>query len=269
MNIWQAIVLGLVQGVTEFVPVSSSGHLVLVPWLLGWTSSGLAFDTLVHWGTLVAVLIYFGRDWWTLITTWLRSLIHPEKREAPARLMWLLILGTLPAAALGYLGEEFFESLFGQPMWVSLFLLGTAGILVISEWRGRPRREIESLHWRDALAIGCGQALAIVPGISRSGATLSVGLLRGLPRAMAARFSFLLSTPIILGAGLFQLITLLSEPEPAGQALTLFAGFLSAALSGYFCIWFLLRYLQRRKLYPFAIYCAVAGGACFVIALGR
>ncbi len=269
MNIWQAIVLGLVQGATEFVPVSSSGHLVLVPWLLGWTSPGLVFDTLVHWGTLVAVLIYFGRDWWILITAWLRSLIRPEKHESQARLMWMLILGTLPAAVLGYLGEDFFESLFGQPTWVSLFLLGTAAILTFSEWRGRSRQEIGSMRWWDALAIGCGQALAILPGISRSGATMAVGLLRGLPRASAARFSFLLSTPIILGAGFFQLMNLLSEPAAAEQALTLLVGFLSAALSGYFCIWFLLRYLQRGKLYPFAIYCAIVGGLCLVVSFAR
>jgi undecaprenyl-diphosphatase len=266
MDILQAILLGLVQGITEFIPVSSSGHLVLVPWLLGWPEPGLVFDTFVHWGTLLAVLAYFWRDWLALITAWLRGLVRWDWRDPLARLMWLLIVGSIPAALIGFLLEDFFESLFGEPVWVSVFLLVTAGLLALSERLGSRRREIQDLRWIDSLVIGLGQAAAIAPGISRSGATIATGLFRGLERPAAARFSFLLSTPIILGAGLFQLMDLVSAPDPLAQVPALAAGFLAAAISGYVCIWALLRYLQRGRLYPFALYCAYLGVCCLLVA---
>ena len=269
MSIIQAIILGLIQGTTEFIPVSSSGHLVLVPWLVGWSPPGLLFDTMVHWGTLVAVLAYFWRDWWALITAWLRGLVRWDWRDPQARLAWLLVIGSIPAAVLGYLFEDWFESLFGQPAWVSFFLLVTAGLLVLGERLGRTTRQIDSLRWLDALLIGIGQAAAIAPGLSRSGATMSVGLLRGMERPAAARFSFLLSTPAILGAGLLQLGNLVGTPDPLAQFPVLAAGLLAALISGYACIWGLLRYLQRGRLYVFAIYCAVVGMVCLIIALLR
>jgi undecaprenyl-diphosphatase len=277
MDLLQAIILGLVQGATEFIPVSSSGHLVLVPWLLGWSEPGLVFNTIVHWGTLVAVLAYFWRDWWALITAWLRGLFRqgwrdpdaprPEQRDRDRRLMWLLIVGSVPAAAIGFLLEDFFESLFGKPAWVSIFLLVTAGLLALSERLGQRTREISDLGWLDALLIGLGQAAAIAPGISRSGSTMAAGLFRGLERAAAARFSFLLATPIIFGAGLFKLLDLFDAPDPLAQVPALAAGFVAAAVSGYLCIWGLLRYLQRGRLYIFAVYCALAGTLCLVVAL--
>lgn len=269
MSLIQAILLGLVQGATEFVPVSSSGHLVLVPWLLGWESPDLVFDTVVHWGTLVAVLAYFWRDWLVLITAWLRGLLRWDWRDPLARLMWLLILGSIPAAAIGFLLEDFFESLFGKPVWVSVFLLVTAGLLALSERLGERTRDMDDLRWPDALAIGLGQAAAIAPGISRSGATMATGLFRGLRRPVAARFSFLLATPIIFGAGLVKLLDLFATPDPLAQVPVLVAGFLAAAASGYLCIWGLLRYLKRGKLYPFAIYCACAGVLCLIVAWVR
>ena len=266
MGIIQAIVLGLLQGATEFIPVSSSGHLVLVPWLLGWGSPGLVFDTVVHWGTLVAVLAYFWRDWLELIGAWLRGLVRWDWRDPLARLAWLLILGSIPAAVLGFLFEDFFESLFGEPAWVAFFLLVTAALLSLGELFGKRRRELVDLRWTDALLIGLAQASAIAPGISRSGATISTGLFRGLERDAAARFSFLLATPIIFGAGLFKLTDLGAMADPGGQILALVAGFLAAAVAGYVCIWVLLRYLQRGSLYPFAIYCAGAGVFCLIVA---
>jgi undecaprenyl-diphosphatase len=266
MSILQAIILGIIQGATEFIPVSSSGHLVLVPWLLNWDSPALVFDTVVHWGTLVAVLAYFWRDWWSLILAWLRGLARWDWSDTHARLMWLILLGTVPAAILGYLLEAFFESLFGEPVWVSIFLLVTAGLLALGEWLGSRTRELANLKWPDALLIGLGQAAAIAPGISRSGATMTVGLLRGVKRAAAARFSFLLSTPIIFGAGLFSLLDLRSAPEPLAQVPLLITGFVAAAATGYLCIWLLLRYLQNRKLYPFAAYCACLAVFCLVVA---
>jgi len=269
MTLLRAIILGILQGATEFIPVSSSGHLVLVPWLLGWPDPGLTFDTVLHLGTLLAVLAYFWRDWWRLITAWLRGLVRWQWDDPDARLAWLLVLGTIPAAVLGFFLESFFESLFGQPAWVAFFLLVTAALLAASEWLGRRRLKIEDLRWPDALLIGLGQALAIAPGISRSGATMAAGLGRGLERPAAARFSFLLATPVILGAGIFQLLDLLALPDPMAQASALLVGFVAAAVSGYLCIWGLLRYLQRGRLYPFAVYCALAGSAALVVVLLR
>jgi undecaprenyl-diphosphatase len=269
MDIVQAVILGIVQGATEFIPVSSSGHLVLVPWLLGWQSAGLIFDTVVHWGTLVAVLVYFWRDWWNLITAWLRGLLHWDWRDPDARLMWLILVGSVPAAIIGVVLKGFFESLFGQPVWVGVFMLVTSGLMASAEWLGKKDRVLDDLRWPEALLIGLGQAAAIAPGISRSGATISVGLYRGVMRAAAARFSFLLSTPIILGAGLLQLAELSSVPNAAAQVPVLVAGFLSAALVGYLCIKFLLGYLQRGTLYPFAVYCFLVGIACLVVAWVR
>ena len=269
MDIIQAVILGIVQGATEFIPVSSSGHLVLVPWLLSWDSPGLLFDTVVHWGTLVAVLAYFWRDWWKLVTAWFGGLFRWDWSDPDAKLMWLIFLGTLPAALIGFLLEDFFEALFGKPGWVSFFMLITAGLLTLSERLGSRLRQLDDLGWRDALAVGLGQAAAIAPGISRSGATISAGLFRGIERPAAARFSFLLSTPIILGAGLFKLMDLFDAPEPMSQIPTLLVGFAVAAVVGYLCIWFLLRYLERGKLYPFAIYCACVGVFGLVMTLVR
>jgi undecaprenyl-diphosphatase len=269
MEIVQAIVLGILQGATEFIPVSSSGHLVLVPWLLGWESPGLTFDTVVHWGTLVAVLAYFWRDWLMLISAWFRGLFRWDWRDPDARLLWLIILGTIPAAIIGYAFEAFFESLFGKPIWAGVFLLVTAGLLTLAELLGKRTRQLDDLLWQDALAVGLAQAAAIAPGISRSGATMSVGIFRGLERPAAARFSFLLATPIIFGAGLFKLLDLASEPNAMTQVPALVAGFLAAAIVGYLCIWLLLKYLQRGKLYPFAFYCAWVGLSCIVVALVR
>lgn len=269
MDILQAIVLGILQGATEFVPVSSSGHLVLVPWLLRWPEPGLVFDTIVHWGTLLAVLAYFWRDWWLLITGWLRGLLRLDWRDPHARPMWLLILGSVPAALAGFFLEGFFESLFSEPVWVSIFLLVTAVLLAASERMARQTRDGRDMNWRDALVVGLAQAAAIAPGISRSGATMSAGLWRGLERTEAARFSFLLGTPVIFGAGLFQLLGVLAEPNPLAHAPILAAGFVAAAVAGYVCIWALLRYLQRGRLYPFAVYCALAGTFFLLMAMFR
>jgi undecaprenyl-diphosphatase len=180
--------------------------------------------------------------------------------------VWIIVIGTLPAVVIGYLLEEFFEGLFGKPAWVSVFLLVTAVLLAVSEWLGKKTRELNDLRWHDALLIGLGQAAAIAPGISRSGATIATGLFRGVRREDAARFSFLLATPIIFGAGLFKLLDLFSAPDPLAQVPVLVAGFVAAAICGYLCIWFLLRYLQRGKLYPFSVYCAALGVFCLIVA---
>jgi undecaprenyl-diphosphatase len=269
MNLLQALILGILQGATEFLPVSSSGHLVLVPWLLGWPAPGLAFDTVVHWGTAVAVIAYFWRDWIALIRAAFRSLRERSLADANARLAWCIVIGSAPAAVIGYLLEGFFEGVFSRPVAVAAFLLVTAAILAASERWSRRERDLGALTWRDALLVGLAQAAAILPGISRSGATIAAGIGRGLKRESAARFSFLLATPIILGAGLLQVADLAQTGSLAAQVPALVAGFLAAGLVGLGCIHFLLRYLQRRPLYPFAIYCAVAGLACLLVAVIR
>jgi undecaprenyl-diphosphatase len=266
MDIIQALILGLVQGASEFVPISSSGHLVLVPWLLGWPPPGLVFDTVVHWGTLVAVLAYFWHDVMALVRAWGRSLARRNLSEPEARIAWLIIVGTIPAALMGYLWEDFFESLFAAPIWAAGLLLVTGLILALSEWLGKRRKEAHQLTFLDSIIIGIAQGCAIAPGISRSGATMAAGIFRGLKRETAARYSFLLATPIIFGAGLLKLLDLFEMENATAHLPPLILGFLAAAISGYVCIRFLLSYLQQGKLYAFAIYCWLAGGACLVIA---
>ncbi len=253
---------------TEFVPISSSGHLVLVPWLLDWDNPGLAVDAMLHLGTLVAVIVFFRRDLAELIAGAVLIVRERSLADEPRRrIAWFIILGTIPAAVIGLAFEDFFEALFAAPLWVGVLLLVTGTLLAVSERWGRRALEMQGMTWRDAMLIGVGQALAIAPGISRSGATMSAGLWRGLQRQAAARYSFLLATPVILGAGLFKLkdlwdATIFSQSLPA-----LLAGFVAAAASGFLSIKFLLGYLQTRGLYPFAVYCWVAGIASIAIAM--
>ncbi len=276
MSIIQAIILGIVQGATEFIPVSSSAHLVLVPWVLGWPSPGLFFDTLLHWGTLAAVLTYFWRDWIAVIKGFFRSLGQggswnsaPGGRLADPnnRLAWAIILGTIPAVVLGFLFKDYVESLLASPTAVGVFLIFTAAILAISERLGRRVRALDRITIADSLAIGLAQAAAIAPGISRSGATMAAGLGRGLTRDAAARFSFLLGTPAILGAGLLQLVDVLRGAKEPPVWPAAIAGMIMAAVVGYLCIKFLLTYLRRGRLYVFAAYCALVGLAMVILSL--
>ncbi len=272
MTLLQALLLGLLQGATEFLPVSSSGHLVLVPWLLGWPIPGISFDAMVHWGTLVAVVGYFWRDWWAMARGALRGLRARSLADPHARLLALLLLATVPGALAGALLEEFFEGMFARPVAAAAFLLTTAGILSAASFGGPPlpsRRSLEALSWPDALAVGVAQALAILPGISRSGATIAAGLGCGMSRETAARFSFLLATPIILGAGAMELLDLVRAGTLAAEAPFLAVGFLTALASGLGAIHFLLAYVRRRSLYPFALYCALMGILGLAVALAR
>jgi undecaprenyl-diphosphatase len=267
-SVLRALVLGIVQGATEFLPVSSSGHLVLVPWLLHWQNTGLAFGALLHLGTLLAVAAFFWQDLWQLVVAGLLSVKERSLAGDPFRkLAWLIVLGSLPAALLGFAFEDFFKSLFGQPVWVGILLVGTGMLLAAGERWSRRRLEMSELGWMDALVVGLGQAIAIAPGISRSGATISAGLWRGLRREAAARFSFLLSVPVILGAGLFELKDVFEAPLASSSPATLVVGFASAAVTGFLSIRFLLKYLQSRSLYPFAIYCWSAGLATVLISI--
>lgn len=266
VNLFEALVVGLVQGLTEFVPVSSSGHLVVVPWLFGWPEPGLAFDTVVHLGTLVAVLAFFAGDFVALGRGWLRSVRTRTLPDDDARVAWMLIVGTVPAAVAGVLLADWFEQMFSQPALVGGFFIVTAALLLVAERLGRQNRELATVGIVAALFIGSAQALAICPGISRSGATIAAGLAIGLARPVAARFSFLLSAPIILAAAGSQALALADVGLGGSQLSALVVGFGAAAISGYLCIGFLLRYLQARGLHVFAGYCLVVGLATILLA---
>lgn len=261
MSTLQGFLLGLIQGVTEFAPISSSGHLVLVPWLLGWEVPGLAFDTTLHLGTLAAVLVFFHPDFLRLGLAFLASIREGSLAGEPERkVAWAILVGILPAAILGFLFEDLFAALFQAPIWSASFLLVTGLILLLSEWRGRLERATKEIDFLDSLLIGLAQGCALAPGLSRSGMTMGMGIWRGLKRGEAARYSFLLATPIIFGAGLLELLRLMENPPPSGAMEGLVLGFLAAAFSGYLCIKYLLSYLERGRLYPFAVYCWLLGG---------
>jgi undecaprenyl-diphosphatase len=268
MDVFQAIILGAVQGLTEFLPISSSAHLILVPWALGWPPHGLAFDAALHLGTLAALLIYFWRDWVNIIRAFLAGLRDSDRRQAfEFKLALMLILGSVPAAVVGVLAEDFIESTVRNPQIIAAVMVVFAIILFIAERMGIQGRVMERLTPMDALMIGVAQAMALVPGVSRSGVTITAGLLLGLTRPAAARFSFLLSTPIVLAAGSLQLVQLLRAGAD-GEALTVLGvGVLSAALSGLAAISFLMRFLQRSSTDVFVWYRLAAGLCIFLIAL--
>ena len=278
MSLIQAFILGAIQGATEFLPVSSSGHLVLVPWLVSWPAPGLAFGAITHWGTAAAIIVYFWRDLLQVLRAlagWVAQ-VGRSRRLGPlsaasfeARLGLIIVLGSIPAAILGYLLNDFFEDQFARPIPAAAFLLVTALLLAGSERLGRRNRTLEALTWVDALLAGMAQAAAILPGISRSGATIAACLGRGLERASAARFSFLLSVPVVLGAGLYKVVDLSSSGALARAVPLLAVGFVVSFCVGLGSIRFLMRQLQRGRLYPYAIYCAVAGLGCLIMAAVR
>lgn len=283
MNILQAIILGIVQGLTEFIPISSSAHLIIVPWLFGWDDPGLAFDVALHLGTLIALLWFFAADWVRVIRAGIASIVERKiGDDLDRRLAWLLVIGCVPGGIAGVLAESKLEELFHQPnsahradamiaIGVIIALLGAA--LFIVERIARHVRGMATLSLKDAIVVGLAQALAIFPGVSRSGATITAGLALGFEREAAARFSFLLSAPIIAGAGaksLFDVYGELRRGALGSSELTLFAvGFLAAAISGYLCIKFLLRFLQRNSTDIFVYYRWLLSALIIVIALAR
>ena len=254
MEIWQAVVLGIVQGLTEFLPISSSAHLILVPRLLGWTDPGLAFDASLHLGTLLATVIYFGRDLGLLAVGWLtsirdRSLAHPYARPA-----WLVLLGSLPAGLAGLLLEDLAATVFRDLRVIGVTLILLALALLAAERISRGVKQLPEVTWQDSFWIGVAQALALVPGVSRSGATITAGLFRGLKRDAAARFSFLLATPITAAAGLSQILQVVRAGLAPDERVGFLAGMIASAIVGYLAIAFLLRYLRRHSTLPFVAY---------------
>jgi undecaprenyl-diphosphatase len=260
----RAVIVGVVQGLTEFIPVSSSAHLELTPWLLGWEPDGLlgslGFDVFVHLGTLLALLAYFARDWIGYLGALLASLRERRIGDDPQRrLAWLLVLATVPGAAIGFLLEDLIEQgLHGDSsatrLAIAAFLLVGAAALWLADRYGGGRREMPALGARGALLIGLSQAAALLPGISRSGATISAGLALGLTRESAARFSFLLATPITAGAGLYGSRGLLTEPHSGVEWLAIAGGFAAAAVAGGLAIGFLLAWLRHRSVAVFSLY---------------
>lgn len=263
MTFLQSIILGIIQGATEFLPISSSGHLVLIPNMLGWQiphDDAFVFGVLLQVATLVAVAANFWQDLITIISAVFGGIFSGKPFEdADARMGWMMCLATVPAGVSYLLFAEIFEKAFSRPLIVALFLFATAALLLLAEIVGKRNRSFETISWIDALVVGIFQILAIFPGISRSGATISGGMMRNLDRPAAARFSFIISIPLMLAAGLIGIIELKQLPDTGSQITVFIPGFISAALVGYIAIRWLLRFLRERPLYTFAIYCFLFG----------
>jgi undecaprenyl-diphosphatase len=273
VSILQAIVLGLTQGVTEFAPVSSSGHLILVPWLFGWSilddpNLNKTFDVALHVGTRVGALAYFRHDVWRYLAAFGQSLKARSVTTVDQRLAWALVVGTIPGAIAGALFEDVIQEKLGQP-WLIAVMLAVFGVVLYAVDRAaRSDRTIEDLTVRRGGILGLAQALALQPGVSRSGVTMTAGRLMGLDRESAARFSFLLAMPIIAGAGLYKGLDLLRTGFQ-GYGGEFLWGFASSAISGFIVIWGLLKYLRGHDFRIFMIYrLAVAALVLGVIALG-
>jgi undecaprenyl-diphosphatase len=273
MTILEAILLGIIQGLTEFLPISSSAHLVIVPYLFNWQIDpqiNFAFDVLVQLGTLLAVIVYFWSDLLQIITGFVRALLARRPFGTPeARLGWYIILATIPAGLAGLLVKDLVEAAFNSPQVTAGFLFVTAALLVVSERIGKRSRGLAEISTRDALVMGLMQALSIFPGISRSGSTIAGGLLSGLDRRAAARFSFLMAIPIMLAAGLLAALDLAEVPNFTSMLPVIAVGFIAAAVVGYLSIRWLLAFLQKHSLTVFAVYCACAGGLVLIVSLLR
>jgi undecaprenyl-diphosphatase len=261
MTLLQSILLGIIQGLTEFLPISSSAHLVLVPYLLNWDipeGQAFIFNVLVQVATLVAVIAYFWKDLMDILQAWLKATWQCRPfSTSDSRLGWYILLATLPAGIIGLLLKDLVERAFASPVVTAGFLFITAVLLVIAERVGKRDRQLEEIKGGDALLVGFGQALAIFPGVSRSGATIAAGMTRNLQRPASARFAFLISIPIMLAAGLLAGLDLLNIPDFASLLPVFIPGFIAAAVTGYLSIRWLLVFLLRHTLYGFAIYCVV------------
>jgi len=267
MSLFHVVVLAVVQGFTEFLPVSSSAHLALAPWLLGWPDQGLTFDIALHFGTLAAVLIYFFRDWMQLLAMGfgIRYTPNAELARNP-RLLWLLALATVPVAVIGVLFEEQVESTLRNPVVIGTMLIAVGLLMAVADRVGRRTKDIGAVSFADAMVVGGAQALAVVPGTSRSGITITSALFRGMDREAAARFSFLLSTPAIGGAALLAFLDLMEQGgvEPGMQA-AFATGIVVSALTGCVVIGVFLRFLRKHSLKFFVYYRVIFG--IMVIAL--
>src|SRR6478672_3750782 len=266
MTSFQALVLGLIQGLTEFLPVSSSAHLSLAPWLFGWQDPGLAFDVALHFGTLVAVIWYFRAEWGKLISAAISMIRNRKVQTVEEKRVLFLILATIPGAIGGLLLEKKAETAFRAPQLTATALIIMGIVLWAADRFSRMDRELPTMRWLDALLIGCAQVIALIPGVSRSGSTISTGRLLGFDRQSAAVFSFLMSMPIIAAA------VVLEGPEvlrTTGFSAPLIIGVLSAAISSWLAITILLRYVSRHSYGIFALYRVLLGIVVLVILYTR
>ena len=267
MPLYQVVILALVQAATEFLPISSTAHLIVVPWLFGWEDRGLDFSIALHVGTLVAVLIYFSKTWVRLLFLGVgRKVLEPSPGERDhdlyenPRLFWFLVAATFPAGIAGLLLEDLIEGALRSPFVIGVMLIGVGLLIGWADGRGILARNLGGMTLRDAMLIGCAQALALIPGTSRSGITIAAALLLGVEHASAARFSFLLSSPIILGASMKAGYSLWSEGGVANLLQTPFVvGFAVSAVAGYAVIAFLIRYLETRTMKIFVYYRVISG----------
>jgi len=265
MNIFHAFVLGLVQGLGEFLPISSSAHLVITPWLFNWEDPGLGFDIALHWGTLLAVIIYFRTDVRDLIRGFWHSLFKSTRdfqNNIYQKLSWLLVIASVPGALIGKLLEAKAETVFREPVLIAITLSSFGIVLLLADWFGKKIKNLDKITKTDSVLIGLAQAAAIIPGVSRSGATIAAGLGLGFKRADAARFSFLMSIPIIFGAGA---VSLKAGVGGVGT-LPLVVGFVTAAVSGFLSIKFLLQYISRHD-YKIFVWYRLALAAVIVLVL--
>ncbi len=269
MTFFQSILLGIIQGITEFLPISSSAHLVLVPSLLNWNIPAeqlFPFDILVQLGTLTAVIFYYREDMAIILKAMFKGLVARKPfAEVEARTGWLTLLATIPAGLVGLLLKPVIEAAFSSPAVTAISLFITAIFLVVSEVLGKRTREIDALTWKDALWIGAFQALAVFPGISRSGSTITGGMTRNLKRQTAGQFAFLMAVPIMLAAGLLGVIDMLQIPNLQNFLPVMTTGFLIAAVVGYYAISWLIGYINNHSLLPFAAYCVLLGAGSLAL----
>ena len=277
MSILHAIVLGIVQGLTEFLPISSSGHLVIVPWLFGWndfdTVTARAFDTALHLGTLVAVLIYLRKDLIVYITQGSQLIIKRRQQPTSAgRRAWLLVLSALPAGIVGAAFEDKITEKLGSPALISVSLIVFGVVLIWADRRATSKnhlQSVDSLTMRDALVIGTAQILALNPGTSRSGITITAARLSGYSREAAARLSFLMSVPIISGAVVFKLAKLVRDGIPDGLLMPMIVGIVVAGISGWIAMWSMIRLVQTKTFAPYVVYrCLIGAGVLLAVATG-
>jgi undecaprenyl-diphosphatase len=268
MTLFNAFLLGIIQGLTEFIPVSSTAHMLIAQDVFGLPTDDQMFSFLViiQLGTVAALLVYFWQDIWQITRAFLLGIWRKQPFEnIQERLGWLVIVATIPALVAGFLLKDVVESMFGDPLvQAGVRLLMTAFLLFIVETVGRHNRTLESASWLDALMVGLFQVLALIPGASRSGSTIAGGILRGFDRPSAARFAFLMSGPILLAAGAFETVNVIKLPGTHAFLPYLLTGFGAAAFVGWFAIKWLIRYLNHHSLYAFAAYCVIAGAACLV-----
>jgi undecaprenyl-diphosphatase len=261
LTVFQALVMGVIQGLGEFLPISSSAHLVLAPWAFGWEDPGLSFDVALHMGTLLAVAAFFWRDWIELFS----EAIIKRRGSHKASMFWYLMMATIPGGLAGYLLEEQAETIFRNPLIIAVMLISMGIILYLVDRYAIKRKDMNKITFTDSLLIGLSQAFAIIPGVSRSGVTMTAGRALGMTRETAARFSFLLSTPIILGAGVMKI----GDIAPGDINLAFITGIVSAAVVGFLSIGFLLKYLTERSFALFVWYRLFLGLAIIMLVFVR